>query len=225
MPPGWTVIAYNAVSKMRRLAWSTIVVVAVGVSMAQHGQVFAQATIKKCQDASGKWHYGDIAAEECARSRITEMDQRGLKVREHDVPPTREEVEARDAAEARRQAAERLAEERRQFENRLLATYDSEQSIIQARDQRVAAIDKAIKENEEYMAKLDQELRVLEKRAKRKPRDERVQRQIDLLNTRIAEYERSIEDRLRDRDQVIARYDKDLAQYRDIRQRRGTVKQ
>ena len=35
--------------------------------------------IKKCQDAAGKWHYGDNADVACAKSKITEISPEGIK--------------------------------------------------------------------------------------------------------------------------------------------------
>ena len=36
--------------------------------------------ISKCQDADGKWHYGDNAASICGDARITIIDDRGRKI-------------------------------------------------------------------------------------------------------------------------------------------------
>ncbi|MCK5360782.1 MAG: hypothetical protein KAJ95_09155, partial [Gammaproteobacteria bacterium] len=38
--------------------------------------------ISKCQDASGKWHYGDNAAAACGDATITVIDKRGRKIEE-----------------------------------------------------------------------------------------------------------------------------------------------
>jgi hypothetical protein len=44
--------------------------------------------IKKCKDATGRWHYGDTAAEECAKSKITEMSDEGTTKQVIAAPPT-----------------------------------------------------------------------------------------------------------------------------------------
>ena len=62
--------------------------------------VYSQ-TIKKCQDEEGKWHYGDNAAEECERSRVTEIDESGALVKHVKAPPTQEELDAKRELDAR----------------------------------------------------------------------------------------------------------------------------
>ncbi|HJW80631.1 MAG TPA: hypothetical protein VJ396_00170, partial [Acidiferrobacterales bacterium] len=51
--------------------------------------------IKKCQDAAGKWHYGDSADEDCARSKVIELDTRGIQRKEIAAPLTEAELKAR----------------------------------------------------------------------------------------------------------------------------------
>lgn len=198
-----------------RLFWISIIALFAGPFSAAESQ-----TIKKCQDATGKWHYGDIAADECASSRITEIDKRGLKVDVHEAPPTKEELEAARAAEAMRQEQDARAKEQRRRENHLLSIYDSEQSIIRARDERLASIDKMLKTEENYKAKLQDNLSRLQKLASQASADEKLQKDIEALRDQIREYEQAIDSRLRQRELVIGRYNSDLTQYRDILKRR-----
>src|SRR5207249_9259945 len=76
-------------------------------------------TIKKCQDVTGKWHYGDSASEACTQSKVTVMSEQGIKKKEIAAPLTREELKQRDLAEEDRAKA---AEQPKQDEL-LLATY------------------------------------------------------------------------------------------------------
>lgn len=180
----------------------------------------ASQTIMKCQDATGKWHYGDIAAQECARSRITEIDKRGLKVEVYEAPPTKAELEAARAVEATRQEEQELAQEELRRENHLLSIYDSEQSIIRARDERLASLNKLLKSDENYKAKLQDNLSSLQKLATKGSADEELQQDIQQLRTQIREYEEAIDSRLRQRELVTGRYNSDLNRYRDIVKRR-----
>ena len=199
----------------------------VGTVLAAAGGAQA-TTIKKCQDASGKWHYGDYAAQECAASRITEMDQRGLKVKEHEVPPTKEEIEAQKQSKLRQRQEQQRAAEQRRAENLLLNTYDSEQSIERTRDQKLAAIDKAVKHDEYYLAKLQTNLNKLEKgQVKKKNKKngakdsaDNTRQQIDALREQVLDYERAIESRMRERDRIMTLYNQQLDRYREILKRR-----
>ncbi len=184
----------------------------------------AAQTIKKCQDASGKWHYGDIAAEACARSLITEIDDRGLKVEEHQAPPTKEELEAEKAAQELRHLEQQRVEERRLREEHLLSVYDSEKSIVRARDERLASIDQILQSDERYKSKLQENLLSLEQLASSNPGDQKLQQDIEGLRNQIYEYEGAIDSRLRERELVMSRYNNDLSRYREIVKRRQAAK-
>ncbi len=198
----------------RLIALSFIVVLAVP---ADH---VSSQTIKKCQDATGKWHYGDIAADECARSRVTEIDDRGLKVDVHEAPATRDELEAARAAEITRQEEDIRAEEQRRRENHLLSIYDSEQSIIRARDERLASLEKMLKSDEKFKSKLQENLSELQKLAAQASADEGLRRDIESLHAQVREYDEAIDSRLRQRELIIGRYNGDLNRYREIVKRR-----
>ena len=71
--------------------------------------------ISKCQDANGKWHYGDNAASVCGDARITIIDDRGRKIDEVAPPMTVEEFNALEAEE-KRKAAEESGKAKRELE-------------------------------------------------------------------------------------------------------------
>ncbi len=172
-------------------------------------------TIKKCQDANGKWHYGDFAAQECERSLVTEINQQGVKVDEDAPPPTREELQAeRDAAQAAAEA-ERAQKEQREADRRLLATYDSEETLLRTRDQRLQALDSEVKSLETFMGKAQDRLQQLQAGAAQHSANE-----ASALKAQIDDYVRAIDERLRDRDAVSERFDSDLQRYRELVQSR-----
>ena len=170
----------------------------------------AQAqTITKCQDAEGNWHYGDFAAEACAKeSTVTEIDERGLKVKESEAPPTQEEIEAQKAAKAQEQReAERRARQQAE-DRRLLQTYDSPQAIINARDERVAALERELDSHQLFRQDL-----VDEKDAVRNDgNDERVGE----LDRQIEQYDQAIERLKRERREVVQEYNRELERYRKL---------
>jgi len=177
------------------------------------------ATIKKCQDAEGRWHYGDTAAEECERSRITVIDKRGLKVDELAAPKTQEQLEreAREEAEARSLAEEeeRRREEQRERDQRLLTTYDSEQAIERARDQRLQYFDRSIASNNELMDRL-REQRSTQQKAGHST-------QVEAIDGQIAAYEAANATARAQRADVEAHYRADLERYRELRSARDAA--
>jgi hypothetical protein len=172
----------------------------------------AQKSIKKCQDAEGRWHYGDTAAEECERSKITVIDKRGLKLDEVAAPRSQEEIEreTRENAEERTRAeeAERMREEQQDRDQRLLATYEGPAAIVRARDERLEHIDRTIGTNNELIARL-REKRVAQAQA-------RAQDQVEAVDRQIAAYEEANATAREQRAAVEARYNADLERYREL---------
>lgn len=172
------------------------------------GAVHAQ-TITKCQDEEGNWHYGDFADEACAeQSTITEIDERGLKVDETDAPPTQDELDTRNAEEDReRREAERLARQEAE-DRRLLQTYDSDEAIVRARDQRVSALEQELESHRMFRQALVDEKQDASV-------DDNEQRAAD-LNEQIEQYDTAIQRLEEQRREVIEEYDQELERYREL---------
>lgn len=171
----------------------------------------AQAqTITKCQDKNGKWHYGDYASQACAKdSTITKMDERGMTVQKLSAPPTEKELEERKAEAQKQQeeAAERAKQEAE--DQRLLKTYDSAQSIIEARDERVDAMDRKLESQQLFRQDLVDEKNQLKD-------DEQNHKHIQMLNRHIEQYDKAIETIQSERQATIEDYDEQLKRYREL---------
>ncbi len=172
------------------------------------GAVQAQ-TITKCQDEDGNWHYGDFADEACAeQSTITEIDERGLKVDETDAPPTQDELDTRNAEEDReRREAERLARQEAE-DRRLLQTYDSDEAIVRARDQRLSALEQELESHRLFRQALVDEKQDISV-------NDNEQRAAD-LNEQIEQYDTAIQRLEEQRREVIEEYDQELERYREL---------
>jgi len=77
---------------IRNLTIFTLLLVAVFTATLPAAAAEKSARIKKCQDSAGKWHYGDSADEECARSKVIELDMRGIQRKEIAAPLTAAEL-------------------------------------------------------------------------------------------------------------------------------------
>ena len=175
------------------------------------------ATIKKCQDATGKWHYGDYAAEQCEQSRITEIDARGLKVDETlSVGEQKALREEREQLEAKQKAAN----ERRVLDNRLLAMWENEASISYARDQRLASIDNYLNVHQELLNRLKLNLERQQKEIEGTPTKQQT-KELRSLEKQIAEYEAAIARRAEERIATENHFGQVLADYQEALQRRG----
>jgi len=192
-----------------RLKWLAIAAAFVFV-----GTPALAETFKKCQDATGKWHYGDFAAAECERAKVTEIDKTGITVKEHKSAPTREELDAKKTEEQNaKEEAKKQAEIRRQ-ERLLLNTYDSPDAIVRARDDRVIAIDREIATNNKLKEKFLAEAKQLAK-----TKDPKQQKRRSAVQEQIALFDTANEKLLKDRQGVIEHYNDLYIQYQTILQR------
>ena len=174
--------------------------------------------ISKCQDADGKWHYGDNAASVCGDTRITIIDERGRKVDEVAPPMTVEEFNALEAEEKRIAAEERENAKRELEKRRILAIYPREDSIIRARDDRLKGMDKNIRLQEELLDDMRLEMKVLE--AKKVPADPKarakLESQINSQQASIDAYYQAITRLRREREQTSEKYERILKEFREL---------
>ena len=174
--------------------------------------------IAKCQDADGKWHYGDNAAAACGDSRITVIDKSGRKIEEVEAPLSEEEVQALEAEKKREELEQKMAAKREMEKQRILAIYPSEDSIIRARDDRLSGMDRNIKLQEELLDSMRLDLKEME--AKTPPQNEKAKAKrashINSQQKNIDEYYQSITRLRRDREQAAQKYEKILKEFREL---------
>ncbi len=182
------------------------------------------ATIKKCKDVDGNWHYGDFAAEQCARSKVTEISESGIKVDERGLPPSAEELEAQRQAQLRAEAQKAAVAAERERDNLLLTTYESEDSIERARDERLLWIDQQIQLNENFVARLQEQLAALEVRARTPDlaaaQLTKLTQQINVTLGQIDDYRMATDVKVRERAAMEQRFNEDLNRYRAAQERR-----
>lgn len=174
--------------------------------------------ISKCQDADGKWHYGDNAASICGDARITIIDDRGRKIDEVPPPMTVEEFNALEAEEKRKAAEERENAKRELEKRRILAIYPREESIIRARDERLKGMDNNIRVQEALLDDMRLDMKVLE--SKKMPEDPKArakrESQINSQQESIDAYYQAITRLRREREQTSEKYERILSEFREL---------
>ena len=143
-----------------------LVGVALNNPAAQQSSPTDKGKIKKCQDAAGKWHYGDTADEACRQSKIIEMNKRGIETKEIAAPLTEEQRKTQELEEAEKQKAAKLAAERARKDKILVNTYTNEDDIIAMRDRKLAEIDAQIRGSQDTLAAQQGALARLQAKAK-----------------------------------------------------------
>ncbi len=112
--------------------------------------------ISKCKDEDGKWHYGDNVRHLCAKAKVTEINNRGVKVNELAAPKTKEELAAEEAkkAEEAKILAEKNAKEKEK--ERILSIYETEDDIERARSNNVVSLEQQVVVHDAYIKSLGQ---------------------------------------------------------------------
>lgn len=174
-------------------------------------------TIKKCQDATGKWHYGDTAAEACSQSKVTVMSEQGIKKREIAAPLTKDELKRRDQ-DVEDQAK---AKEQAKKDELLLATYANEADIAYIRDRKLAQLESMIRASTDTLTPLRATLGRLEAQAAAEEKagspTDQTRKALEQTRQQIAKHEITIAQKRQEQEQVRARADEELTRYRVLK--------
>lgn len=175
--------------------------------------------IKKCKDADGQWHYGDVAVRACQNSKVTTLSASGAVREQKDAPKSEEQREAEVVGLAELEA-ERLEQE--QIENeksRILTVYETEADIDQQRESRLYSIDNNIAVHHSYINSLKEHI-AFDKKKLRDTTNVGIKEQIE---DKIAETEKNVNDYTKEidalkakREEVVKRFDNEKAIYREL---------
>lgn len=178
--------------------------------------------IKKCQDARGRWHYGDTADAACAESRVIVIDDQGVKKDEIAAPPTEEEI----AQQAEAEKAEERSKEQAKRDELLLSTYAHEDDITYIRDRKLTQLEAAIQASRDTLKPLRATLERLEQQAAQEREadgdvSERTTEALRRTRAQIDKHEAAIERRREEQEMVRAQARRDLKRYRELKSRSG----
>ena len=211
---------------MSRHPSSRTLMLVLGLVMSAVGLVAAEAaetskTIKKCQDATGRWHYGDTASAACATSKITVMSDEGVTKKVIAAPPTEQELREREANQEAQEAAKKKADDQAKKDALLLSSYGVEDDITYIRDRKIAQIEATIKASEQTLTPLRAALARMEAQVagegKSGKPDETALKNIEMTKAQIARHEAAIADKRKEQAAIRVEYDQDLARYRELK--------
>ena len=175
------------------------------------GSAMAAESIKKCQDEEGKWHYGSFAAQECAKSVVTELNEKGSKIGENVPPPTREVLKAKETERLAKQRELVAIEAQRKKDEDLIHIYGSEEVILSTRDRKLASIDKNLDVTQQIRQGILKDIDALSKR-------EQTTKVKDLIAVReraIKSYDDVIRQNLFERNKLSSKYEDILLRFRE----------
>lgn len=178
--------------------------------------------IKKCQDSAGKWHYGDEAAEECARAGVIELSPGGIKTGIIKAPPTEQELKQQEQQQTELEEARRRAEEQARRDEQLLATYGHEKDIIYIRDRKLAQIEYTISAASETMkplraalSRMQAEAAKLQEQGRQVPAD--LSSQMTKTQAQIIRHEAMVAKKRQEQELITRQAESDLERYRELK--------
>jgi len=180
-------------------------------------------SIKKCQDATGHWHYGDTAAEECTKSKITVITEQGTTKKVIAAPPTQEELKAQEARRGAVAEEKKQAEEQARRDALLLTTYGVESDIVYVRDRKIAQIESLIKASAETLKSLQGALTRMEAQAAdegkggKEGADKSTAKNIEQTRAQMTRHEAAIAAKRKEQEELRQLYAKELERYRELK--------
>jgi hypothetical protein len=182
-----------------------------------------KATIRKCQDATGKWHYGDRAADECGRSKIEVISEQGVTKREIAAPPTEAELAERERRKDETEREQHNAAEQAKRDKILLQTYAVEDDIVLVRDRKLSQIEATIKASEETLKSLRNALTRMEtqKQTEDEKNDKKSSAQtekgIAQTKAQIERHEAVVTQKRQEQEKLRKQYAEELKRYRELK--------
>ncbi len=189
----------------------------------------AAAGIKCWTNSEGVRECGNTVPPEYAQGEHTEQSKGGLVVKKQTRSRTQEEVAAERerqaaAAEAKAAAAAKAAK-RAQTDRVLLDTFSSEDDLVLARDGQLTNVEAQIKVTESHVTKLNKQLDQMigqaadiEKRGRKVP--ENLTKNIESVRVQIDDQHEFIADKRKEQDAIRAKFDADIARFRELRAQR-----
>jgi hypothetical protein len=188
-----------------------------------HAASSSTSSIKKCQDATGKWHYGDTAADECSRSKVTVITEKGTTKSVIAAPPTEAELKEREAQRENIEAEQARAAEQARKDTLLLSTYGVEDDIIYIRDRKISQIEASVKASEETLKPLRAALARMEAQAAEESKDakaaEATAKNIEMTRNQITRHEGAIAAKRQEQEALRKQYTEELERYRELKKK------
>ena len=193
----------------------------------------------RCVDEKGVTHIGDTPPSGCAKVPMFEISTSGMVLRKIDPTPTAEEVKVREAEAAERKEREKAHAEQRRKDMALLNTYSAEKEFDSTRDRNIEPVQGRIKSAHERIAAVDKRMKELEDESEfykagksKSAKKDKVAREVpsqittDLEHLRaekatlaknVGTYEREI-------GEIRARFDADKKRWGDLKNNPGLLK-
>jgi chromosome segregation ATPase len=191
----------------------------------------------KCVDERGITHVGDTPPPGCAKVVMYEINRSGQVLRE--IPPTLtpEQVKQKQAEDAKRREAERVAAEQKRKDTALLQTFSSEKEFDVVRDRNIEPLRSRIRNAQERIKAVDKRAKEVEeesefykagKKGKAKGKGAEMPKQfgdeLDRLKAEKATLTKSIASTEKEIEELREKFDVDKRRWARLKEGEGSAK-
>lgn len=178
--------------------------------------------IKKCQDASGHWHYGDTADDLCRQSKVVEINKQGITTKEIAAPLTAKELKEQENNKASLEAEQKMAAEQARQDQLLLSTYGHEDDISFVRDRKIADTEAQIQSSQKTLTALHNtqkrtQAQAAEEQRGGNPVSDATAKQIANTEAQIAKHEQYVAAKQKEIEAIRTQAAKDMERYRHLK--------
>lgn len=181
------------------------------------------------KDADGNVYYSNQVPPEASRQERIIINEHGMRVNKLEAAKTREQILEEKRQQELREEQERIARERAEYDRKLLTTYDSEESMVRARDGKITYVENDItankftlKQQQEYLAQHRRSAANYERSGKEVP--ENVLKKMQETKEQIEKTELYIAERRIEQKEIRNAFEKDILRYRKIIEEREARK-
>lgn len=184
----------------------------------------AQA-INKCQDAQGKWHYGDSVQHKCENAKVTTLNNRGVVKGEVAAPKTEAEKAAAQAKSeqlAKERAKQKVIDEER---NRILGAYEKEDDIERARENNLRSIRQQMVLRDAYINSITEQRKLKLKKidtVSSTAIKSSLRSEVDNIDQELIESQKAKKDLDKKMEQVNKHYDSEVASFKKYQKEQKT---
>ena len=180
----------------------------------------AAYAMQKCQDESGKWHYGDVAVTACENSKVTTLNNRGFIEDELAAPKTEEELAAEAQALADAQVEAERLREIEENKQRILSIYETEADIDRHRDNQLDSVNGNIAVHKAFLKSQEARIKRNENKAAATThpvKKKRLAEDIVTVKERMQTYQSALEKLLVQKEEIVERFSREKALYQRLK--------
>ena len=218
----------GALIKINLLAVLSLLVIFSLMNTNTYAEPSNSPRIKKCQDARGRWHYGDTADAQCKQSKVVEINKQGITTKEIAAPLTPQELQQRELNKSSVEAEKKKTDEQARQDRLLLATYGHEDDITFVRDRKIADIEGQVQASRQTLTSLGNALKRVQTQAAEeqrggKPVSEATTKHIANIEAQIAKHEQYVALKKQEEEATRIQANKDMERYRELKKIQPTT--